>query len=190
MIIDPFNNFPTLTLEGGYTLREFRHSDANNYLKVLKHPKVSIYIPDSFIPKTRMDSVKEMFLQQSLFSQRKTIFWVIANDKDELIGTCGYENWQKQQYRLEISYELHPDYWGRGIATSALKLIIDFGFKYLSARRIEAFTLPCNEKSNRLLERLHFKLDGNLRQYRCFNGTQTDVLIFSLLPDDRNNEEK
>ncbi|HJN38009.1 MAG TPA: GNAT family protein [Gammaproteobacteria bacterium] len=188
MIVDPFNEFPVLTLPNGFKLREFRHSDATSYFKLLKHPQVCLYIPDSFMPKTRIDAVKEMMLQQSLFNQRKTIFWVIANDKDELIGSCGYENWHKQQYRVEISYELHPDYWGQGIATEALRSIIDFGFKYFLARRFEAYTLPNNTQSNKLLERLNFKLDGTLRQYRCFNGQQTDVLIFSLLPDDWNNE--
>ena len=188
MIVDPFNEFPVLTLPNGFKLREFRHTDATHYYQLLKHPQVSLYIPNSFMPKTRMDAVKEMSLQQTLFKQRKTIFWVIANHQDQLIGSCGYENWYKQQYRIEISYELHPDYWGQGIATESLRLIINFGFKYLAAKRFEAFTLPKNTPSNKLLERLNFKLDGTLRQYRCFNDQQTDVLLFSLLPHDWYNE--
>ncbi|MFM1921727.1 MAG: putative acetyltransferase, partial [Candidatus Hydrogenedentota bacterium] len=74
--------------------------------------------------------------------------------------------------------------WGRGIATEAVRLVVDFGFNCLHANRIEARVYGWNPASARVLEKCGFKLEGRLRRRMLKQGERTDQLIFGLLPED------
>ena len=49
-----------------------------------------------------------------------------------------------------------------GYATEGAKALIDYAFEHLGARRIIAMCNPMNERSWKLLERLHMRREGLL----------------------------
>jgi RimJ/RimL family protein N-acetyltransferase len=61
---------------------------------------------------------------------------------------------------------------------------VKYGFIELGLHRIEACPLVDNEHSRRLLLRLGFGLEGNLRQRVLFRGVFHDQLYYGLLRDD------
>ena len=61
--------------------------------------------------------------------------------------------------------------------------MLQIAFEELELRRIEAYCMPDNAPSIRLLESLGFLLEGRLRQYVQINGQYEDHLIYSLLRD-------
>lgn len=101
--------------------------------------------------------------------------------QDELIGTCGYHRLSKTHYRAEIGYDLLPEYWGRGIMTTAVGRLLGYGFEQLQLNRIEAFVDPQNAASARLLRKLGFSLEGLLRDAFHEKGQFVDAEIYSLL---------
>lgn len=93
---------------------------------------------------------------------------------DRVIGKAGC-------WRLpEIGYILHPDFWGRGYASEALRAVLDHIFRRPEVDRIIADVDPRNQASLRLLERLGFRETGRARGTWHVNGEICDSLYLAL----------
>ena len=60
---------------------------------------------------------------------------------------------------VEIGWRMLPRYWGRGYATEAARLALDYGFGVLNAEEIVAFTAPANARPRAVMERLGMRHD-------------------------------
>ena len=114
--------------------------------------------------------------------ENRGIRWGISRKSGNgLIGTCGYYDWDKTAHRAEIGYDLDPAYWGQGIMTEALHIVLKYGFEEMRLNRIQAIIDSENARSFRLVQRLGFKKEGVFRQRSYFNGQFRDDVCFSLL---------
>jgi RimJ/RimL family protein N-acetyltransferase len=80
----------------------------------------------------------------------------------------------------EIGYSIVRDFRGRGIATEAVRALLDEAFTQGGLTRINAFCLPENAASRRLLARLSFGVDGILPRGATVNGHIVDVLMHRM----------
>ncbi len=55
---------------------------------------------------------------------------------------------------VEIGWRLSAAHWGAGYATEAAAAALDFGFGSLALDEIVSFTVPANQRSRRVMERL------------------------------------
>ncbi|MGC2525013.1 MAG: GNAT family N-acetyltransferase [Stellaceae bacterium] len=60
---------------------------------------------------------------------------------------------------VEIAWRLARAYWGRGCATEAARAALDYGFDKLGLAEIVAVTVPANQRSRRVMERLGMTRD-------------------------------
>ncbi|KAJ4809709.1 Acyl-CoA N-acyltransferases (NAT) superfamily protein [Rhynchospora pubera] len=91
----------------------------------------------------------------------------------------------EDRHRASIGYRLAYDYWGKGIATEALKLTIKAAFEELDhLERLEAIADVDNPASQRVLEKAGFKEEGILRKYVRLKGETRDMVMFSFLVSD------
>lgn len=111
--------------------------------------------------------------------------WGISlKSSGQLVGTCGFHKWNKRDLHSEIGYDLHPDFWGQGLMTEALRAAIQNGFERMGLNRIAAIVYPQNQRSLQLLYKLGFQTEGLLRDYHYSNGNFYDHHILSLLKRD------
>ena len=89
-------------------------------------------------------------------------------------------NWEEIR-EWEIGYEVHPDYWGSGYASEAVKLLLKHCFENLNAHKVVAFCNSNNNKSANLLERVGMKRDGLLREGRLWHKEWCDEFVYSIL---------
>ena len=54
--------------------------------------------------------------------------------------------------------------WGRGIASTALRILLDYAFTVKGLARVYAEVYSFNQRSLRLMERVGFQKEGILRQ--------------------------
>ena len=88
-----------------------------------------------------------------------------------LLGWCEIRRPERDDPgRGEIGYELEADARGRGAATRGVGLLVDWAFRELGMRRVQALVHPDNEASMAVLERLGFEREGLLRSYRPDDG--------------------
>lgn len=76
-------------------------------------------------------------------------------------------------------------YWGKGIATEAVKLVANTIFsEWPHLERLQARVLVENVGSQRVLEKAGFQREGILRKYMTLKGKIRDLMMFSLLSTD------
>ena len=81
-------------------------------------------------------------------------FGVVFQPDEKLIGYCGFFPQVVDEIdELEIGYRLHPDYWGKGIATEAARAVRDHGFDELQLPRLISLIHPDNAASRRVAEK-------------------------------------
>ncbi len=60
---------------------------------------------------------------------------------------------------VEIAWRVARRHWGRGYATEAAEAALDYGFRELGLEQIVAVTVPANQRSRRVMERLGMTRD-------------------------------
>ncbi|MGE0537464.1 MAG: GNAT family N-acetyltransferase [Pirellulales bacterium] len=81
----------------------------------------------------------------------------------------------------EIGYWLGEAYWGRGIASEAVRAMADWALATLNLARLEAGVFGWNPGSARVLEKAGFTCEGRLRDAVFKDGELTDRLIYARL---------
>ena len=96
-----------------------------------------------------------------------------------MIGSCGFNYWNKQHGRLEISYDLNHKFWGKGIITKAVCIVTDYIFDNSTAQRVQATVATDNERSIKVLERSGYQKEGMLSSYFNLKGVVKDAYMFA-----------
>jgi ribosomal-protein-alanine N-acetyltransferase len=176
---DIFTKFPIIDL-GETILRELKVEDAKKFLGYMKNKNISKYTSDDEVPVSILAAEGDLLYWKNLFSYRRSIYWAIANkNNDEMIGSCGFNYWNKQHGRLEISYDLNYKFWGKGIITKSVTAITDLILKESSAQRVQATVATDNERSIKVLERCNYKKEGVLASYFNLRGIKKDAFMYS-----------
>lgn len=80
-----------------------------------------------------------------------------------------------------VGYWLGEPFWGRGIATEALALLVGYAFERFPFHRLEANVKAWNPASGRVLEKNGFRLEGRLRDRIFKDDAYVDQLVYGLL---------
>lgn len=111
-------------------------------------------------------------------------FAVIPEGKSELIATMGFHTISALNRTAEITYDVAPRYWGRGIAALMCRAAALWGFEVKGWHRIQATTLLSNTRSQRVLENCGFKREGLVRSFRIVRGAPADYWLYAAIPGD------
>ncbi len=110
--------------------------------------------------------------------------WEAATNR--FLGGSGLhpQSWEIRYF--EIGYWIRASASGRGYITEAVKLLTDYAFTALAAKRVEIRCDERNVRSAAIPQRLGFVREGRLRNRELApDGTLRNMLIFSLIPADR-----
>ncbi len=175
--------FPALDTERLH-LRQSRLTDADAIFAVLSQEEVTRHY--NLSPLTSVDQARAIVERRAAaFACQERIRWAIARREDDgVIGSCGFVQWNRNDARAEIGYELAPEWQGRGLMREALTAMLAFGFGPMQLNRVEALVVPGNAPSRHLLLRLGFQQEGLLRQHGFWKGQFHDLHLFSLLKKD------
>ncbi|KAL6187268.1 hypothetical protein ACLB2K_043382 [Fragaria x ananassa] len=90
--------------------------------------------------------------------------------------------------RAAIGYHLASKYWGKGIATRAVKMVAGTIFKeWTHLERLEGYVDLENVASQRVMEKAGFQKEGVLRKHYIVKGRTIDGLIYSILSSECEN---
>jgi ribosomal-protein-alanine N-acetyltransferase len=117
--------------------------------------------------------------------QEPLTHWAIEVD-GEAGGGIGFTIGDDVHARMaEIGYWLGRPFWGRGIATEALRAVTAHAFAAHGLERVQACVFAWNPASIRVLEKAGYTLDGRLRRAVTKDGATTDLLIYGILRPDQ-----
>lgn len=101
-------------------------------------------------------------------------------NEPRLVGAIGLEI-NSLDHRAELGYWLSREYWGQGICTEAVEMIIRFGFDQLGLQRIHAICMASNPASGRVLKKNGLTREGRLRSHVRKWGVFHDVDVYGTL---------
>lgn len=148
-------------------LRPWRESDAEALFKYASDPDVG---PRAGWPPHK--SVEESLQIIKTVFNTPTMWAVELKETGEAIGCVGYlpasvSNLQIPDDQCEVGYWIGKPYWGRGICTEALRLVIDYCFNVKHFTVLWGDFFPSNPASGRVMTKCGFIDTG--REVVCPN---------------------
>lgn len=178
-----FSPFPLLETER-LILRNFTKDDAHDILEFRGNPVTMQYIPRP-VANSLEDVYPVIDMLTSFNANNEKLNWaVVDKETNKVIGIFGYVRFNQESYRAEVGYTLHEDYHGTGIASEALKVVLEYGLKHMGVHAIEAVIRTENIASMKLVEKANFTKNGTFKDYIFFDGQFYDAVIYSLIKGD------
>ena len=151
-----------MELTGGRVLlREFVDTDVGALLAIHADSRLlRYYAPElGTIDHARM--LVDTFMRWANEQPRHNFqFAIVDRDSNTLLGSCGVRRKGCLEGQAEFGIGIDANWWGRGIAHEAAKLILRFGFTELALREIRGVAVSENEAVKRFVSRLGFSSTG------------------------------
>ncbi|MFA5397318.1 MAG: GNAT family protein [Methanogenium sp.] len=141
-------------------------------------------------PETETQALKEAI------SGRKMIMWKIyyreeqedsddelkVMDKFKWIGNVSIQSLDWVNSSAEFAILIgEKDYWGKGVASSALFLCMQHVFSKLGLYRFWSGTSEFNKGMQKVFSKFHWSKEGTFRQAKIVQGDYTDIYEYSHL---------
>lgn len=167
----------------GILLRPWSVKDANQLALIADNKNIADNLRDGFpFPYSLKDA--KAWLNLILPENFPPRFFAVTVEK-ELVGSIGIVK-KSDIYRknFEIGYFISESFWGKGIATKAIKAATSYAFKDFDIVRVYAEPFSDNAGSRRALEKAGFSLEATLKRNVIKNGIIKDSCIYSVLRED------
>lgn len=131
---------------------------------------------------------------ENLTKQRKAgtayLFAMELQKAKLFLGVCGLlrVNWIDRSAELGISLN-NKQYWGKGLGTEAIHLLVQFGFNILNLYRISLTVFEDNLRAQRVYEKVGFTKTGRQRENIRRLGRYFDLFTMDLLANEYRKSE-
>jgi len=160
------------------TIRKQRVSDARRFFEILSAPGLKDF---GVRPKSVEDEIA--WLEKAAERSEKGYaydYTILLDGKN--VGGIGINIDQHRNYIAEIGYFVDENYWGKGIATQAVKLLEKLGFEEFGLQRIEIRMNPKNIASEKVAIRSGYKKEGLLlRSHKGSDGKCRDSFLYAKI---------
>lgn len=124
-------------------------------------------------------------LNRDWISDQTYAFLIFEKERSALIGGININNVARGAGQMgSLGYWIDQDFQGRGWMTQATQAVLIFAFSTLHLARMNAATLPHNQKSRNMLTRVGFIEEGFAKAYIQINGVREDHVLYGLNADD------
>ncbi len=164
---------------GQWQIRSYRPADAEALARAANNRRIWRNLNDSFPHPYTLTDARQWL---SLTAQEEPEQNFALASSTEAIGGIGLKL-RGDVYRrsAEIGYWLGEPYWGRGIATAALRALTNFAFDQFDLVRIEAGVFEWNPASCRVLEKAGYVQEARLRKAVVKDGQVIDRFLYAKL---------
>ena len=175
---------PTLN-HGLITLRPVRQSDIDEIYRACQDPLIPRFttVPSPYTMAHATFFVEEQ--EPARFAAKSELLFVVAQgygEDEKFCGLISFHSVSLGNHVAEIGYWMAAHARGKGIATTAVKMITDYGIQTMGFKRIEALVDVDNEASKSLLISAGYQLEGIMRQkVTRDNGQQIDMALLSRI---------
>ncbi|MFW9918424.1 MAG: GNAT family N-acetyltransferase [Candidatus Thorarchaeota archaeon] len=160
-------------------LEEEKHLD--HIMEHFNNPELRVFL-GGYMPFTRNIEREWILSAEEDQKKRKSFHFAIeTHPEGYMIGTLGLHDidWLSRSCTLGIAiYE--SKYWGKGLGTEAMRLLIDFGWTHLNLRRIELSVHAFNERAIKAYQKLGFERYGTAHQKYYMGGSYVDTHYMEL----------
>ena len=128
--------------------------------------------------------IEPWILEHQKLDAKQYTFSIRTNQVEGFVGLIALKLGSIKFQNGEVWFKLHPDFWGKGYCTEALKLVLAFGFDELKLHRIEAGCAVDNVASARVLEKAGMTKEGRKRKVLPLKAGWSDNFEYAILNSD------
>lgn len=158
------------------SLRAMSSADLPAWFKRLQDP-VSRQLAGDPAPESMTQVAQWLEAHHKSFAEQTAIRWAIvpqaahgaasaSASTDISVGSIGLGRIDAAERSAELGCVVARDYWRRGIATAAARLVLDYAFEHLGLNSVRADLLQTNVGSRTVVERLGFVQIDTIENYR------------------------
>ena len=159
----------------------YQSSFANAFIEWRSQPLSVKHNP--LQPLTRSELIEARESEGSDFADLKryaTYRWFIEIE-DAIVGNVSLKNISHSMGYAEIAYGVAESHHNRGIATAAIRMLVNKVFAETALRKLIAYVHDQNQASCRVLEKLGFRQEGFLHEHYVINGKPENEILYALL---------
>lgn len=176
-------------------LRQVKMKDVPALVENINNLNVSrwlLVVPYPYKKKDGIWYVKNVAEKMKKKPREDYPFSIELKSEKRIIGGIGMHKVNMFSRTAEVGYWLGEKYWRFGYGSEALEALIDFAFKKLKLRRLQAGVFAGNPSSGKLLEKFGFIYEGTWRQSQRSkaDGKIKDECWYGLLKSEYNNPNK
>ncbi|MCY4021410.1 MAG: GNAT family N-acetyltransferase [Chloroflexi bacterium] len=139
------------------------------------------FVPHPYTQEAAQEFVERVREQWS--ADEAYVFAILDRATDAFVGCMGIHP-EATHNSATVGYWIGKPFWGRGIATAALRLLIRFGFEKLQLNRIEAGHLAHNAASGRVMQKANMQYEGRRRGSKLHRGEYKDAVWYAIIRAD------
>lgn len=166
------------------TLKPIESGEATRLASLANNKKIWDHVRDFFPHPYTAEHALEFIQSKGSENPPTSLGIYFMND---LVGVIGIDR-MKDVFRHTgyLGYWIGEAYWGKGIATEAVKLMTTYGFETMKLTKIQAGVFDFNKPSMRVLEKAGFELEGILKKSAIKNGQVCDDYIYGVVSPSMN----
>ncbi|MEZ4590843.1 MAG: GNAT family N-acetyltransferase [Chloroflexota bacterium] len=128
------------------------------------------------LPHADLAATEQEMTQQMQYADSH--LWVIClKETDEAIGVVNYLGGTRIP---GMGYIIRRAFWGQGIAAEACRAALDYGFAALDLDRVELWIDTTNHASQRVAQKLNFRVKGRIPLKYAHETKEHTMLIYGL----------
>jgi RimJ/RimL family protein N-acetyltransferase len=159
-------------------VRSWRESDLASLVRHANNRRIWLQLRDGF-PHPYTEQAGRAWLARAANEEPQTSFAIEVGGS--AVGGIGFiPGKDVERVSAEVGYWLSEAYWGRGIATAALRGLTAHAFS-LGFSRLFAVPFATNLASRRVLEKAGYELEAILRRSAIKEGRVVDQALYSRL---------
>ncbi|MCX7114450.1 MAG: GNAT family N-acetyltransferase [Gammaproteobacteria bacterium] len=163
-----------------------KDADLNDLIALRTDPEVMKYIGNGAIQ--TKDQVSAFLANFRPYFEKHglTFYSAFLKETEEFIGQAGlfHLGFDDSQSEIEVAYRLHKKFWGQGLATELVTVLIQWGFNHLAIQKIIAIVHPENEASRRVMEKSGMHYQGIIsykdQQLPCYEAVKSTIELSAL----------
>ena len=118
-------------------------------------------------------------------SSPEAIFVIVTLNEDKMIGTVSLENIDSINRSATLGIFIgDKNYRNNGYGTEAIKMILEYGFKYLNLYNIKLDLMEFNKRALKCYTKCGFKEYGRRRKCKFVDGKYYDSIAMDILADE------
>ncbi len=171
-----------LILNPRTVLREYREEDIDEVARYTSDPGVVEHLPWGPLDRERSARfLRKAIRAQSEVPRMRFDLAICLGKEGTLMGGSGIFVSSLVNRQATICYWLGRPFWDHGYGTETAAGLLHFGFSTLGLHKIVATCSVDNQRSRRILERLHMRLEGILKDDVWQRTQWRDSCLFAIL---------
>lgn len=165
------------------TLRPIQKADYPTLYRYRNDLELEV-LADDEPPRPSSFESYETFMQELDKKKDEGVGFTIEAD-GKVIGSVGLYGFDATSMVCELGISIgERDYLGKGYGADAVKVIVEYAFRYRNLHKVYLQVTANNERAHRSYLKCGFVEEGHLRRQLWSNGAYRDVIFMGILRTD------